>query len=245
MTSVELAAVQTRMVQLASLVAPPPASGDATGTDFATVLASALGASQPVATDVADVGLAAARSTEGRGGSTGAGVAVPGQVTGQDLVDAARRYLGVPYLWGGESPAEGGLDCSGLVQRSLADLGVTGVPRVARDQATLGTPVASLADARPGDLVVFDGGKHIGIYAGEGKMIDAPRPGKAVQLRDVYETPTTIRRILPAEPADAGTASGTVSGTVSAAVPGAGSTLVDDLTAQRALVAALLTGAAA
>lgn len=117
--------------------------------------------------------------------------------TGQDLVSAATTYLGVPYVWGGESLDEGGLDCSGLVQRALADIGVTDVPRVAREQMTLGTAVPSLDQALPGDLVVFGGGSHIGIYVGDGKMIDAPKPGKAVIVRDVYTEPTAIRRILP------------------------------------------------
>jgi hypothetical protein len=62
---------------------------------------------------------------------------------------------------------------------------------------TLGTEVASLAEARAGDLVVFGGGTHIGIYVGDGKMIDAPKPGQSVTIRDVYTEPTTIRRILP------------------------------------------------
>lgn len=117
--------------------------------------------------------------------------------TGQDLVAAATAYLGVPYVWGGESLDEGGLDCSGLVLRALADLGVTDVPRTAREQMTLGTAVPSLDQALPGDLVVLGGGSHIGIYVGDGRMIDAPKPGRAVVVRDVYAEPTAIRRVLP------------------------------------------------
>ncbi|WNM26540.1 C40 family peptidase [Demequina capsici] len=117
-------------------------------------------------------------------------------VDGQDLVDAARRYIGTPYVWGGESLSEGGLDCSGLVQRSFADLGVTDIPRVARDQGRIGTAVASMDDAKPGDLLIFNGGSHIGIYVGDGRMIDAPHRGAKVTERAVYETPTAIRRVL-------------------------------------------------
>ena len=115
--------------------------------------------------------------------------------TGQALVTAAEKYIGVPYVWGSANPATG-LDCSGLVQRSMADIGVK-VPRVARDQAKVGTAVSSLAAAKPGDLLVFNGGSHIGIYVGDGKMIHAPKPGKHVAVRAVYETPTAIRRVLP------------------------------------------------
>jgi cell wall-associated NlpC family hydrolase len=129
--------------------------------------------------------------------AAGAGATTTSTPTGQDLVTAATRYVGVPYVWGGESLDEGGLDCSGLVQRALADLGVTDVPRVAREQMTLGTAVPSLDQALPGDLVVFGGGTHIGIYVGGGRMIDAPQPGKAVTVRDVYAEPTAIRRVLP------------------------------------------------
>jgi cell wall-associated NlpC family hydrolase len=114
--------------------------------------------------------------------------------TGADLVAEARKYVGVPYVWGGATPQ--GLDCSGLVKLSLSALGVD-MPRVAREQMTQGTHVASLDQAEPGDLLVFDGGSHIGIYLGEGRMIDAPKPGDRVRERDVYETPTAIRRVLP------------------------------------------------
>ncbi|WP_234996561.1 C40 family peptidase [Demequina sp. NBRC 110054] len=116
--------------------------------------------------------------------------------TGQDLVEAAREYLGVKYVWGGESLSEGGLDCSGLVLRSFTDLGVDGIPRVARDQGKIGTEIDSMKDAKVGDLLIFDGGSHIGIYIGNGRMIDAPYRGSYVQERAVYETPTSIRRVL-------------------------------------------------
>ena len=193
-----VAAVQARIAQIRSATAPvaapvvastatstsatSSAAGSTSGTAFAQALAQVTGTATtgPVA-DAASVPAGALSST----------------VTGQDLVDSAKKYLGTPYVWGGETLAEGGLDCSGLVQLSLGDLGVTGVPRVARDQAGLGQAVTSLAEALPGDLVILSGGKHIGIYVGDGKMIDAPKPGKAVTVRDVYAEPTTIRRILP------------------------------------------------
>lgn len=246
MTGVELAALRARVDELAALTAArlaslavrSPASGasaDAPGTWERTV-----GVTDGAAFSAALAGVLGA-ATGGYGSSGGvssaAGVAgsapsalSSGQATGPALVEAARAYLGVPYVWGGESLAEGGLDCSGLVQLALSDLGVTGVPRVARDQAQLGTPVASLAEALPGDLVVFGGGTHIGIYAGDGKMIDAPRPGKVVQLRDVYETPTAIRRILPQQ---------------AAAPEATWAVSAESAAAQRALFAALFAGVAA
>lgn len=203
-----IAAVQARIAEIRAAVEPVATSAAgttstaaSTGTTFADALAALTGTS----------------GATGTGLDATASIAPGSGVTGQDLVDAASAYLGVPYVWGGESLAEGGLDCSGLVQRALADLGVDGVPRVARDQATLGTEVASLDEALPGDLVVLSGGSHIGIYVGNGQMIDAPKPGATVTVRDVYAEPTTIRRILP----QAGSAAVGTSSTTTAALSSA------------------------
>lgn len=112
------------------------------------------------------------------------------------IVDAASKYLGVPYVFGGTDPATG-LDCSGLVQRAFADVGVT-LPRIAKDQAKAGTAVPSLAEAKPGDLVAFNSPvDHIGIYVGDGKMIVSPHSGDRVKIQQVYGTPSAIRRVLP------------------------------------------------
>ncbi len=119
-----------------------------------------------------------------------------GGVTGDDVVVAAKRYLGVPYRFGGSDP-ESGLDCSGFVQRAYADLGIR-LPRVAKDQAKEGVAVPSLAMARPGDLVAFNSPvSHIGIYVGDNKMIVAPHTGDHVKIQTIYGTPSAIRRILP------------------------------------------------
>jgi cell wall-associated NlpC family hydrolase len=162
-----------------------------------------------------ETALAAAGTTLGQGnGGQGVGAAgvtalaglsaraVPvaaGTATGTDVVAAAKKYIGVPYVWGGTNPATG-MDCSGFVQRVFKDLGVD-VPRVVSDQMKVGTPVASLAEARPGDLLVSFGGEHISIYLGNGKAIDAPVPGQTIQIRDAWEQQsnlTAIRRIVPA-----------------------------------------------
>jgi hypothetical protein len=110
---------------------------------------------------------------------------------GDDVVSDAKKYLGIKYVWGGEDPNTG-LDCSGLVQRVFADLGVD-VPRTVAEQRNVGTPVASMKQAKPGDLLVF-GSHHIGIYVGDGKMLHAPKTGDVVKIAPVYDTPTRIRR---------------------------------------------------
>ena len=120
-------------------------------------------------------------------------------VTGADVVADAKQYLGVPYVYGGTDPSKG-LDCSALVQRAYADLGVD-LPRTSQEQATMGAPVASLAQAQPGDLVCFGSpATHIGIYAGDGKMVVAPHTGTNVQVQEITQTPSTIRRILSDTP---------------------------------------------
>jgi len=122
----------------------------------------------------------------------------PGAATGADVAAAAQRYLGVPYVFGGEDGS--GMDCSGLVQRVYADLGIE-VPRLVSGQMTIGTEVGSLAEAQPGDLIVTGGGDHILIYAGNNKVIHAPYEGRNVSLVEAYMDDSeidTIRRIIPA-----------------------------------------------
>jgi hypothetical protein len=115
---------------------------------------------------------------------------------GEDAVTAAKKFLGVPYVYGGNDPATG-LDCSSLVQKAFEQLGIS-LPRTAAEQARQGTKVESLAQAKPGDLVAFGSPvDHIGIYAGNNKMVVAPRTGDVVKVQDVYTTPTAIRRIVP------------------------------------------------
>jgi len=174
-------------------------------TGFAGVLSAAQSsvaeASESTAMTAGIAGTSGTARNAGAGGGstvTGVGKALnPGGPSGTDLVAAARKYLGVPYVFGGTDPAKG-LDCSGLVQRVFSDLGVD-VPRLVRHQRLEGTAVPSMKQAKPGDLLVFDGYEHIGIYVGNGKMLHAPEPGERVKIGPVYETPTAIRRILPPE----------------------------------------------
>jgi cell wall-associated NlpC family hydrolase len=95
----------------------------------------------------------------------------------------AARYLGVPYQFGGESPA--GFDCSGLVAYVYAQFGIS-LPHSAAAQGRIGTTIARAA-ALPGDVVVMDGGSHVGIYLGGGRMLDAPEAGRVVTERAIYD----------------------------------------------------------
>jgi cell wall-associated NlpC family hydrolase len=199
----DLAAVQARVAQLQATLGVLPRPVAATGTTGATG-AAGQGFAGALASAIAEAGPAGA-GTPASGASTGAS-------TGADAVGLARSFTGVPYRWGGTNPATG-LDCSGLTQLVFRRLGVS-LPRVAEDQAKAGTAVASLADARPGDLVFFGTpAHHVGIYAGNGQMIDAPRAGKTVGLHKLWGTPSEIRRVLPQAPTGAaGAGAGALAG---------------------------------
>lgn len=181
-------------------------TGTANSAAFTDALTAALGgAGGTTQTDLSS--LTGAAPGLGLGALTGlalpttpaAAPVAPGSATGTDVVAMAKKYIGVPYVWGGTNPATG-MDCSGFTQRVFKDLGVD-IPRVVSDQMKVGTPVASLAQAKPGDLLISFGGNHISIYLGNGKAIDAPVPGKTIQIRDAWEQQsnlTAIRRIVPA-----------------------------------------------
>ncbi|CAI3792945.1 C40 family peptidase [Pseudarthrobacter sp. MM222] len=183
----------------ASSLATATGNGDA--ASFSQALTAALGGT--AGTDAASLanglGLDGTTAVGALRGLTAPGAVAGGAVTGTDVVATAKKYIGVPYVWGGTNPATG-MDCSGFTQRVFKDLGIE-IPRVVSDQMRQGTPVASLAEAKPGDLLVSFGGDHISIYLGNGKAIDAPVPGKTIQIRDAWEQHsnlTSIRRIVPA-----------------------------------------------
>jgi soluble lytic murein transglycosylase-like protein len=170
-----VAGVMSRISELnqqLGLTPPSTATLPADGTSFASALAGA---------------------THGTG-TTGTGV------TGDDVVAAAKKYLGTKYVFG-STDASKGLDCSALVQRAYRDLGVE-LPRNSWEQAKSGTKVNSLAEAKPGDILAFDSPvDHVAIYLGGNKMIAAPKPGDHVKIESVYEKPSHIRRVVGTEAA--------------------------------------------
>lgn len=98
---------------------------------------------------------------------------------GQRVATLAVREVGVPYRWGGTSPA-GGFDCSGLVYWAYGRLGV-GVPHSSYALYAVGRRVAR-SRMKPGDLLFFYGLGHVGIYIGRGRMVHAPHTGARVQV---------------------------------------------------------------
>jgi cell wall-associated NlpC family hydrolase len=190
-----LSQIQTEISQLASLTPAPSAqSATSTGNSTATNASSYFG--QVVAAPAVVPSTVPSVSSPGESQIGMTSPSVDGVDSfGESVVTDAEKYLGVPYRWGGTSPVTG-FDCSGFTQHVFADLGVS-IPRTAAEQSQIGTPVSSLAQAQPGDLVFYGSpAYHVGIYIGSGKMIDAPTAGQSVSITDVGQ-PTSIVQVLP------------------------------------------------
>ncbi len=106
---------------------------------------------------------------------------------------AASSQVGVPYVWGGETPlpaANAGFDCSGLVQWAYGQAGIA-LPRTAQEQHDATTPVDA-TQAQPGDLVFWNDGtpsvQHVAIYVGAGIVLEAPSTGSVVSYAPIWPT---------------------------------------------------------
>lgn len=109
-------------------------------------------------------------------------------------VNIARKYLGIPYRYGGTTTA--GFDCSGFSKFVYAKIGVS-LPRTSGAQYAA-TRRVSRSEARPGDLVFFfTGGRvtHLGIYTGGNMMIDSPRSGKSTSERAIWSSNIAFGRV--------------------------------------------------
>lgn len=116
-------------------------------------------------------------------------------VSGGSIAGNAAKYLGVPYVYGGTSPA--GFDCSGLIYYAAKEAGIS-LPRTSQAQSTLGSYV-SVSDLQAGDLVFWGSvgsAYHVGVYIGNGQYIHAPEPGQNVTVQSVaYFAPSFGRRL--------------------------------------------------
>ncbi|WP_036962342.1 C40 family peptidase, partial [Promicromonospora kroppenstedtii] len=118
-----------------------------------------------------------------------AAVDIPASAAGSAVVSVAMRYLGVPYVWGGNTPA--GFDCSGFTSYVYAQVGID-LPRTSSEQRYAGT-VVPWSEAQPGDMIWSPG--HIAIYAGDGMQIEAPVPGKSVRYTSIWQSDPTFIRV--------------------------------------------------
>jgi hypothetical protein len=103
---------------------------------------------------------------------------------GLRAVTFARRLVGTPYSWGGDSPRTG-FDCSGFVRFVYGHFGLA-LPHSSYADFDLGVRVPRGA-LRPGDLVFFDGVGHVGLYVGRGRFIHAPHSGTSVQITSLSD----------------------------------------------------------
>ena len=129
-------------------------------------------------------------SPASNGGSSGASSqspsGTPRQAPGASkAISYARAQLGKPYQWGGAGPDS--FDCSGLTMMAWQQAGVY-FPHLAQDQYDMTRPVP-IAEAIPGDLIFFGTPSnvyHVGLYVGNGEMIDAPETGQTVSVQSIY-----------------------------------------------------------
>ena len=111
---------------------------------------------------------------------------VSAAVPGSAIIAEAAKYVGTPYVSGGSSPS--GFDCSGFVSYVYGQFGIS-LPRSSGAYYNVGTRVSS---PQAGDIIVTPG--HVGLYAGPNLQIDAPRPGKTLQFRPIWQSnPTYVR----------------------------------------------------
>jgi cell wall-associated NlpC family hydrolase len=103
----------------------------------------------------------------------------PRPTLGQRAAKLALLAVGVPYVWGGASPASG-FDCSGLVYWAYRRLGIE-LPHSSYALYDRGRRVAR-SRMKPGDLVFFSGLGHVGMYLGRGRMVHAPSSGRSVEV---------------------------------------------------------------
>ncbi len=173
----QLASVVARTYRAPKPVAAP-AKAPATQSTHTAVATSTTKRSTSITTG-SDEGTT---SGQGDGGTT-----APAATGG--VIAIAKRYLGVPYVYGGSTPS--GFDCSGFTGYVYRQLGIS-LPRSARAQQA-GVPHVS--SPQPGDLVFFGTpAHHVGIYLGNGMMIAAPKPGDHVKIQPIYDTPSGYGR---------------------------------------------------
>lgn len=157
-----------------------PTKEDLQAAKDAAAAAAAAAAAQAAALKVATVS-----ATSGASAATASGVAFnppSGPYSGAAVVAYAMQFVGVVPYGTGASP-DTSFGCDGLTQYVFKQFGIN-LPRTVSNQAAAGTRV-SAADAQPGDLMIYSIG-HVGIYAGNGKMIDSPDWGRFVEYRPVW-----------------------------------------------------------
>ena len=184
---------------LASLMSALEGAGQVSGDVLSLALASynAGPGAVEAAHGVPAYAAGYAQSIESLASTKYAGAVAADSGAGEVAVAAAESALGTPYQYGGSCADPHGpdpsawCDCSSLVQMAWAAAGVS-LPRTTYQQVDVGTPVTSVADLEPGDLIFIPGSDgtvsdpgHVGMYVGDGYLINAPQTGQVVQFATV------------------------------------------------------------
>ncbi len=131
-------------------------------------------------------------TTTSSGGTSSSGTSSSGSVSAvssvpapsaraQVAVDYAKAQLGKPYVWAAAGPSS--FDCSGLTMAAWARAGVS-LAHYTYTQIQQTTAI-SRSQLKPGDLVFFYGGEHVGLYIGNNQVVHAPQPGEVVKVSDI------------------------------------------------------------
>lgn len=155
---------------VAASSAPAAAAPAASSAPAASAASSASADSAPAAS---------AASNDVSTQSVGSSASSSASASTSGVTGTAMSYQGAGYVWGGTTPS--GWDCSGFVQYVYAQNGID-LPRTAAAQGAAGTPTSN---PQPGDLVIQNGGSHVGIYLGNGQMISALNPSQGTQVHAV------------------------------------------------------------
>ena len=115
-------------------------------------------------------------------------------LTSADILKVAAKYVGVPYVLGGELPT--GLDCSGYTRLVFAEFGILLPHSVISQSRDPHIRRVHRSDARPGDIVIMTNLSHQGIYAGSGMFYHAPQPGDRVKLAPIFTDNYYIVRVI-------------------------------------------------
>lgn len=146
----------------------------------------------------AAAGAAGASGSKKKSGGSGAlntytGSSGSGSASGQAVANYALQFVGNPYVWGGSSLTNG-TDCSGFTMAVYANFGVS-LPHYTGSQEHSGTAVNSLAEAQPGDLILYSG--HVAIYLGNNQIVHASNPRYGITTGTAtYRNIVAIRRIF-------------------------------------------------
>lgn len=146
----------------------------------------------------AAAGTAGTSGSKKKSGGSGAlntytGGSGSGSASGQAVANYALQFVGNPYVWGGSSLTNG-TDCSGFTMAVYANFGVS-LPHYTGSQEHSGTAVNSLAEAQPGDLILYSG--HVAIYLGNNQIVHASNPRYGITTGTAtYRNIVAIRRIF-------------------------------------------------